>query len=64
VAASGRMYLETGAVVNQLKNEKNNADIIEMNNIFLKEMDCELVPFYIVGDKNILPFWVEIERID
>jgi arylsulfatase A-like enzyme len=64
VAAGGRMYLETGAVVNQLKNEKNSTDIIEMNNIFLKEMSCELVPFYNIGDKNILPFWVEIERIN
>jgi hypothetical protein len=64
VAAGGKMYLETGPVVNQLKNEKDNTDIIEMNNIFLKEMNCELVPFYSIGDKNIFPFWVELERID
>jgi arylsulfatase len=63
VAAGGRMILETGAVVNQLKNSKNNTDIIEMNNISLKEMNCELIPFYAVGNKNIFPFWVEIERI-
>ncbi len=64
VAAGGKMYLETGPVVNQLKNEKNNTDIIEMNHIFLKEMNCELIPFYSVGGKNIFPFWVEIERKD
>jgi arylsulfatase A-like enzyme len=64
VAAGGKMYLETGPVVNQLKNEKDNVDIIEMNHIFLKEMNCELIPFYSVGGKNIFPFWVEIERKD
>ncbi len=64
VTTGGRMYLETGSVVNQMKNEKNNTDIIEMNHIFLKGMNCELVPFYSIGDKNIFPFWVEMERID
>jgi len=64
VAAGGRMYLETGPVVHQTKNEDNNTDIIEMKHIFLKEMNCELVPFYSVGNKNIFPFWVELERID
>jgi len=51
-------------VVNQLKNDKDNTDIIEMNHIFIKEMNCELVPFYSIGNKNIFPFWVELERID
>jgi arylsulfatase len=64
VAAGGRMYLETGPVINQMKNEKDNTDIIEMNNIFLSGMNCDLVPFYSIGNKNILPFWVEMERID
>jgi arylsulfatase len=64
VAAGGRMFLETGPVVHQTKNENNNTDIIEMKHIFLKEMNCELVPFYSVGNKNIFPFWVELERID
>jgi arylsulfatase A-like enzyme len=63
IAAGGKMYLEIGPVVHQLKNENNNTDVIEMNHIFLKEMNCELVPFYSVGDKNIFPFWVEMERI-
>jgi len=64
VAAGGRMFLETGPVVHQTKNENNNTDIIEMKHIFLKEMNCELVPFYSVGNKNIFPFWVELERIN
>jgi arylsulfatase len=64
VAAGGKMYLETGPVVHQTINEKNNTDIIEMKHIFLKEMNCELIPFYSAGNKNIFPFWVEMERIE
>lgn len=64
VASGGRMYLETGPIINQLKNKNDNTDMIELKNISLPEMNCELIPFYSVGDKNILPFWVEMERID
>jgi arylsulfatase len=64
VDAGGTMVLETGPVVNQIKNKQDKTDIIEMKNIALKEMNCELIPFYSIGGKNILPFWVEMERID
>jgi arylsulfatase len=62
--AGGQMYLETGTIVNQLKIEKDNTEIIEMKNVRLPGMNCELTPFYSVGNKNIFPFWVELERID
>ena len=64
VDAGGQMILETGAIVNQMINNKDNSDIIEMKNVKLPEMDCELIPFYSARGKNILPFWVEIERIE
>ena len=64
VAAGGQMVLETGSIVNQMKNKLDKTDIIEMKNISLKEMDCELIPFYNSGNKNIFPFWVELERIN
>lgn len=64
VEAGGQMYLETGTIVNQLKIEKGNTEIIEMKNVRLPSLDCELTPFYSIGNKNILPFWVELERID
>jgi hypothetical protein len=64
VESGGRMYLETGAVINQIKNETGKTDVIEMKNVALPGINCELVPFYSVGGKNIFPFWVEIERID
>lgn len=64
VNANGRMYLETNTLVKQILNEKENTDIIEMKNVFFPEMDCDLIPFYAVGSKNIFPFWVEMKKID
>lgn len=64
IEAAGRMYLETGTIVNQMKNETINIDIIEMKNIHLTKMDCDLIPFYATKGKNILPFWVELEKVD
>ncbi len=64
VEAGGQMYLETGTIVNQLKIEIGNTEIIEMKNVRLPGMNCDLTPFYSIGNKNIFPFWVELERID
>ncbi len=64
VETGGQMVLETGPVVNQLKNDRGKTDIIEMNDISLPEISCELIPFYSTGGKNILPFQVEIRRTD
>jgi arylsulfatase len=62
--AMGRMYLEIGTLVLQMKNEKVDSDIIEMNNIYLPKMEDDIIPFYSKDRKKIFPFWVEIEKID
>ncbi|MCD6355282.1 MAG: sulfatase-like hydrolase/transferase [Prolixibacteraceae bacterium] len=64
IEKSGKMYLETGAIINQMKNDVVGTDIIEMRNIHLTKMDCDLIPYYSAGHKNIFPFWVELEKID
>lgn len=63
VAKGGRMYLETKGVIHQKKNSKETVDIIEMKNVFLPEMDCELIPFYAIKGKRIFPLWVALEKI-
>lgn len=63
VKANGRMFLETNSLVNQMLNEKET-DIIEMRNVFLSEMDCDLIPYYSEGPKNIFPFWIEMKKIN
>lgn len=60
----GRMYLETGAIINQMQNNSIGSDIIEMKNIHLTKMDCDLIPFYSTKGKSIFPFWVELEKLE
>jgi arylsulfatase len=64
VPKGGKLYLETGARINQAKNEIDNVDFLEMKNIFLPKMDCDLIPFYMVGGKKIFPFWVEMQKLN
>jgi len=64
VKANGRMFIEANTLVRQMINKKVDTDIIEMKNVFFPEMDCDLIPFYAIGSKNIFPFWVELKKID
>jgi arylsulfatase len=64
IKPGGRMLLETGQVINQLKIDGEVTDIIEMNNVSLPDMDCDLVPGYMVEGKTIFPFWLEAEKIN
>lgn len=63
VEKGGKMYLETNTLVHQFKNGVDETDSIEMKNVQLPAMDCDLIPFYAVGNKRIFPFWVEIKRV-
>lgn len=64
IAPNGKMYFEAGTHVKQVRHLKKNTDIIEMKNIHFPEMKCDFIPFYAVGSKKILPFWVEFEKLD
>jgi arylsulfatase len=64
VPKGGKMYLETGGRIYQMKNDTDNTEFIEMTNVLLPKMDCDLIPFYMVDNKKILPFWVEIQRLN
>lgn len=64
VPAEGRMVLETGTFISQMKNMTGSSDVIEMKNVRFPEMSCNLTPFYMSGQKKILPLWVEIDRIE
>lgn len=63
IIAGGTMFLETNTIINQMKNDINT-DIIEMKNISLPKLNGELIPYYLIGGKMILPFSIEIEKID
>jgi len=64
VPAGGKMMVETGAFINQMKNEINETDLIEMKNVHLPSLKCDFVPFYLTGGRRILPLYIEIEKIE
>ncbi|MFH6602927.1 arylsulfatase [Maribacter algicola] len=63
LAEKGKMFLETGTTINQFENDRTGIDFLEMKNVSLASMTCDLVPFYVSDSKRIFPFWVEMERI-
>lgn len=58
------MYLEVNTLVNQVVNKIEDTDVIEMKNVYLAEMDCDLIPFYAINSKKIFPFWMEMTKLD
>jgi membrane-anchored protein YejM (alkaline phosphatase superfamily) len=54
----------TGTFINQQRIRQGGITELEMSNITFPDMTCDLIPFYLVNSKKILPFWVEIERVN
>jgi len=63
VPAGGRMMVETRSIINQMKHTGGVTDVIEMKNVKIPLMKCDFTPFYLTGQRKILPLWVEIEKI-
>jgi len=59
----GQLIVETGTFINQTINDNTGVVELEMKSISYPDMDCDLIPFYMVDSKRILPFWVELERV-
>lgn len=64
VDGNGRMFLETNSVIKQMRNVNGDTDLIEMNNVYIPQTDGFLIPFYSIGSRNILPLYVEMEKMD
>jgi len=64
VRGGGRMYLETGPVVNQMLHIGGTTNLIEMKNVKLPQINGDLIPFYRLENTSIFPFYVEIEKIE
>jgi arylsulfatase len=64
VMGNGRMVLEANTLVRQMDNQKGTTDIIQMKKVYFPKMVGNLIPFYAVNNKNIFPFWMEMERVD
>ena len=64
VKGEGVMNLEVGPYVKRMTNEQESTDIIEMKNVYLPDIDSDLIPFYVIDDRRIFPFWVELKKLD
>lgn len=63
IKKGGKMFLETGSLINTIENDTDGTDSLEMTGVPLPNMECDLIPFYSIDGKRIFPFWVEMERI-
>ena len=59
----GTMFLETNSLIFRQENTNTPTNMIEMKDVYLSEMECDLIPQYSTVGKNIFPLWVELEKI-
>ncbi|MEQ9376881.1 MAG: arylsulfatase [Imperialibacter sp.] len=64
VAGGGTLYLETGPIIQQMEVAGSTTDMIEMKNVSLPQLDCDLTSFYAVNGRSIFPFYVELEKLE
>ena len=62
LTATGSMNLETSTVILKYENDAVPTDMIEMKDVYLQEMECDLIPYYASQGKNIFPLWVELTK--
>ncbi len=60
---SGQMVIEVGSQVFSKKVETDENGYVLMENIHLNEGEFDITPFFRNERKNILPFWVEINKL-
>jgi arylsulfatase A-like enzyme len=60
---AGTMFLETNSLIYRQDVQDVPTDVIEMKNVSISAMKCELIPFYSAGGRNIFPLWVELEKV-
>ena len=60
---SGQMVIEVGSQVFSKKVEIDDSGYVLMENIHLNEGEFDITPFFRYERKNILPFWVEINKL-
>jgi len=64
VEGNGTLYLEAGTQISKKSIDQDKTDKLFMKNVFLTEMDTDLVPFYQVKGKRYFPLLLKITRID
>ncbi len=60
----GTMYLETNSFILRNEHTSTYSDFIELKDVYMPEMECDLIPYFSSGGRSIFPLWVELERTD
>tara|TARA_E500000178_G_scaffold355891_1_gene430374 strand:- start:2881 stop:4602 length:1722 start_codon:yes stop_codon:yes gene_type:complete len=60
---SGQMVIEVGSQVFNKKVETDDNGYVLMENIHLNEGEFDITPFFRYERKNILPFWLKINKL-
>lgn len=60
----GTMYLETNSFILREEKFATNSNIFELKEVYLPQMECDLIPYFSSGGRNIFPLWVKLERTD
>jgi arylsulfatase A-like enzyme len=63
IAPNGKMLMEIGPIIHKTEHAEGSTDVIEMKNVKLPDLECEIIPFYQIDGKRIFPFWVEMEKV-
>lgn len=64
LSVQGKMVLETKPIINQMVHTLESTNEIIMKNLYLPDLNCDLLPYYLPkGKAKITPFWVELEKI-
>lgn len=61
---AGKVMLETNTQIIQAHIKDMPTDLIELENVALKDYKGSVTPHFMSGGKSIFPLWVEFERID
>lgn len=64
VGGKGTLYLEAGTLIHQKSIDQDKTGRLIMEDVFLPEMDADLVPFYLADGKRYFPLYLKITRTD
>jgi arylsulfatase A-like enzyme len=64
VEGMGTLYLEAGTQIHQKSFDQDKTDKLIMENVFIPEMDTDLIPFYQANGKRYFPFYLKITKLN
>jgi hypothetical protein len=64
VEGKGTLYLETGTMIHQKTFDEDKTDKLILENVFLPELETDLIPFYQADGKRYFPLYLKITRTD